>query len=343
MKKWVLAGVAIALMASAGVAQQRGERLGAECRKEVRALCFSGGGRPDRDAIRACLKDKVAQLSEGCRGELKKRMEQRRGNQPAQPKSEGGKEISYGSDASQKLDYWPAAAVSGKAPALVVYVHGGGWSRGDKVSGAGSKPEFYNGLGMAFASLNYRLVPAVQPGDQARDIASAIATLRKDAGRLGFDPNRIILMGHSAGAHLAALVATDTRYLAAAGVPLSAVRGSVLLDGAGYDVAKQMAYEGNRVAGLYQAAFGSDPEGQKALSPATHVAAPNSANWLILHVASRADSKAQSEALGAGLKGSGARVAVKAVPGSTHMSVNRDAGVAGSFVATEISAFVKSL
>jgi acetyl esterase/lipase len=341
MKKWVFASVSLALLASAGTAQER-QRLGAECRKEVRALCFSSGVRPDRDAMRACLKDKASQLSEACRGELRKRMEQRRERQPAQPKSEGGKEISYGSDASQKLDFWPATA-SGKAPALVVYVHGGGWSRGDKVSGAGSKPEFYNGLGMAFASLNYRLVPAVQPGDQARDIATAISALRRDAGRLGFDPNRIILMGHSAGAHLAALVATDTRYLATVGVPLSAVRGSVLLDGVGYDVAKQMAYEGNRVAVMYQAAFGSDPERQKALSPATHVAAPNIANWLILHVASRADSKAQSEALGAGLKGSGARVAVKAVPGSTHMSVKRDAGVPGSFVATEISAFVKSL
>jgi arylformamidase len=341
MKKWVLASVSLALMASAGVAQER-QRLGVECRKEVRALCVPGGGRPERGAMKACLKDKASQLSEGCRGELRQRMEQRRGGEPRQPKSEGGKEISYGSDARQALDYWPAA-MSATAPALVVYVHGGGWSRGDKASGAGNKPQFYTSLGMAFAALNYRLVPSVKPDDQARDIASAIALLRKDAGRLGFDPNRIILMGHSAGAHLAALVATDTRYLAAAGVPLSAVRGSVLLDGAGYDVPKQMAYDGNRVAGMYQAAFGSNPEGQKALSPATHVAAPNSANWLILHVASRADSKAQSEALGAGLKGSGARVAVKAVPDSTHMSVNRDAGVAGSFVANEISAFVKNL
>lgn len=341
MKKWIFAGVSLALMASAGLAQER-QRLGAECRKEVRALCVSGSGRPERGAIKACLKDKASQLSEGCRAEIKERIDQRRGGETRQPKSEGGTEIGYGSDPQQRFDYSPVTT-SGKAPALVVYIHGGGWSRGDKATGAGTKPQFYNALGLAFASLNYRLVPNAQPSDQARDIAMAIATLRKDARKFGFDPDQIIIMGHSAGAHLAALVSTDTRYLADAGVPIRAVRGSVLLDGAGYDVAKQMADSGNRVIGMYTAAFGTSPAEQALLSPVTHIAAPNAANWLILHVASRADSKAQSEALGVGLKNSGARVTVKAVPESSHMSVNRDAGVPNSFVANEISKFVKNL
>ena len=340
MKKWIFAGVSVALIASAGFAQER-QRLGAECRKEVRALCLSGTGRPERGAIKACLKDKAGQLSEGCRAELRERMEQRRGNEERQPKAEGGKEISYGSDPKQRLDYWPAGT-SAKSPALIVYVHGGGWSVGDKASAAGSKPQYYNGLGLGFASLNYRLVPAVKPDDQARDIATAIAALRKDAATLGFDPNRIIIMGHSAGAHLAALVATDTRYLAAAGVPVSAVRGSILLDGAGYDVPKQMADKGNRVLGRYTAAFTTDATTQQALSPVNYVAAPNAANWLILHVATRRDSQAQSADLAERLKNSGASVTLTAIPGS-HMSINRDAGVAGSLVANQISAFINNL
>jgi arylformamidase len=86
MKKWVLAGVSLALMASAGVAQDR-QRLGPECRKEVRALCVPGGGRAERGAMKACLKDKASQLSEGCRAELKARMELRRKETPAAPKS----------------------------------------------------------------------------------------------------------------------------------------------------------------------------------------------------------------------------------------------------------------
>jgi arylformamidase len=88
MKKWILAGVSLALVASAAVAQERG-RLGMECRKEVRALCFSGEGRPERGVIKSCLKDKASQLSDGCRAEIKDRMEQRRKAGSLQPKSEG--------------------------------------------------------------------------------------------------------------------------------------------------------------------------------------------------------------------------------------------------------------
>jgi arylformamidase len=89
MKKWVLAGVSLALVASAGVAQERG-RLGAECRKEVRALCVPGGGRPERGVMKSCLKEKASQLSEGCRAELKARMEARRKEAPSQLKNGDG-------------------------------------------------------------------------------------------------------------------------------------------------------------------------------------------------------------------------------------------------------------
>jgi arylformamidase len=86
MTKWIFASVSLALMASAAPAQERG-RLGMECRKEVRALCFSGEGRPERGVMKACLKDKASQLSEGCRAEIKARMELRKNSAP---KSEGG-------------------------------------------------------------------------------------------------------------------------------------------------------------------------------------------------------------------------------------------------------------
>lgn len=88
MKKWIFASVSLALMASAAPAQERG-RLGMECRKEVRALCFSGEGRPERGAMKACLKDKASQLSQGCRAEIKARMELRKNSAPSAPKSEG--------------------------------------------------------------------------------------------------------------------------------------------------------------------------------------------------------------------------------------------------------------
>jgi arylformamidase len=251
------------------------------------------------------------------------------------------REISYGSDPKQKLDYWRAPGTN--RPPIIIFIHGGGWSIGDKAQGAGTKSSFYNGLGFAFASVNYRLVPNVTPDDQAKDVAAAIAHLRSNARRLGFDPNRVYLMGHSAGAHLAALVSANTRYLDGAGVPLSAISGTILLDGAGYDVVKQMPKAAmiKRLGDKYEAAFTTDPAVQAKLSPITYTNAPNSPRWLILHVASRKDATDQSQALGRALASAGAAASVKAVPNSNHMSINQDAGKAGTIVGNEISAFIK--
>lgn len=330
MRKWILAGGAVALMATCALAQ--GQRLSLDCRKEVVQLCGM-----KREAIRGCFREKIGKLPETCRNEIRNAVTTRSGEVRGGT-VESGQELRYGADAKQNLDYF---AVAGKPDApLVVFIHGGGWSIGDKKRGAGTKPKYYNGLGYAFASLNYRLVPNVDPGDQAADVANAIAYLRKDAASLGFDKNRIIMMGHSAGAHLAALVASDTRYLDKVGVPVSAIKGAVLLDGAGYDIATQVAYKGNRVKTMYSAAFGNDPAMHAALSPITHVSAPNSENWLILHVEARADARTQSHSLGKMLRTNGAVVAVKAVPDSTHRSVNQDAGRAGSFVGDTIARFL---
>lgn len=202
----------------------------------------------------------------------------------------------YGSDALQKLDFW-AAASSRPAP-LVLFVHGGGWKRGDKRSATGmQKVEHLTKEGFAFASINYRLVPAAIVEQQAADVAAAVAWLRGHAARLGIDASRIVLMGHSAGAHLVALVGTDPQYLAAAGLLLSDLRGVIALDGACSDIPRQLAAAGRFMRGTaYTVAFGSEPARQLALSPALQTLNPNAPAFLIVHI-DRADGKAQSEAL----------------------------------------------
>ncbi|MBX4389967.1 alpha/beta hydrolase fold domain-containing protein, partial [Mycobacterium tuberculosis] len=77
--------------------------------------------------------------------------------------------------------------------------------------------------------------------DQAADVAAAFAWLRTNAARLGIDSKRMVLMGHSAGAHLVALVGTDPAYARAAGFALSDIKGVIPLDGAAYNVPAQMA------------------------------------------------------------------------------------------------------
>jgi len=317
-----------AMIAGGAAIAQRG-RLPAECRQEIVQLCRGAEG-----GFHQCLRSALPKLSDPCRKAISDRAA------TVQPLPPGMAEMSYGRDPLQRLDlvYPPG----NKRPPLVVFIHGGGWSIGDKRHAIGAKAGHFLGTGHAFASVNYRLVPNVTVEQQAADIAAAIAKLRTYAMGSNYDGERMVLMGHSAGAHLAALVGTDPRYLAAAGVPMGLVKAIVLLDGAGYDVAQQMARP-NPVGAMYEAAFGKDPARQKALSPTLHAAAPNVASWLILPVERRADSTAQSRALAAALVKAGARARVVPVPGESHASFNRGFGEEGDFATGEVDRFLAGL
>jgi len=221
----------------------------------------------------------------------------------------------YGADPRQRLDFTPGPRAD--AP-LVLFIHGGAWSFGDKRIAAHMARHF-NARGYAFASINYRLVPNASVEQQADDVAAALASL------IGRARLPVILVGHSAGAHLAALVGTDPRYVGAYRMPLDAIAGVVLLDGAGYDVPRQIEAAGPLLRRMYLNAFGRDGAAQLRLSPIAHARAPNAAEFLILHVASRTDSRAQSEALAAALLAGGTPASVAAVEG-THASIFRGFG-----------------
>ena len=234
--------------------------------------------------------------------------------------------LSYGSDEEQQLDYWPGA--SANAP-LVVFVHGGGWKRGDKGMMRGSdKLEHWQAAGYAVASLNYRLVPDHTVEQQGADVASAVAFLRDRSATLGFDRGRIALIGHSAGAHLVALVGTDPQYFRGAGLAMSDVVGVIPLDGAGYDVPYQMAHPQRILGDTYEQAFGTDPVRQRALSPTFNTAAPNAPQFLILHV-QRDVARVQCNELAAALTRAGTPATVQGFAGRGlrgHMQINRDLG-----------------
>lgn len=262
-------------------------------------------------------------------GFFRERLRQRMAERMAEAPAPGAVEQAYGAAPMQRLDLWRPAGATGPVP-LVLFVHGGGWKRGDKGNATGAtKVGHMTGQGYAFASINYRLVPEATVEQQAADVAAAIAWARANAARLGIDPGRIVLMGHSAGAHLVALVGTDPHYLADAKLTPSAIRGVIALDGAGYDVPRQIAEGGGRfLRDLYTTAFGEDVARQKRLSPTLHAAAPNAPAFLILHV-DREDGRAQSEALGAALRAAGTPAEVQGFAGEKlrgHMEINRRLG-----------------
>jgi acetyl esterase/lipase len=180
------------------------------------------------------------------------------------------------------------------------------------------------------ASIDYRLVPAARVEDQAADVAAALAFLLARAESLGIDPNRVVLTGHSAGAHLVALVGTDEGYLKAAGLSFADLDGVMPNDGAGYDVAAQLAQAGPRMRGTYEAAFGTDPARHEALSPTAHAAAPNAPAFLLLHAA-RPDAAAQARGLAEALQRAGTRAEIAGFPGEGlrgHIEINRLLGEA---------------
>jgi arylformamidase len=236
--------------------------------------------------------------------------------------------LAYGADPLQQLDFSRAEGLRGRAP-LVIFVHGGGWARGSKDNATGRDlgPHMV-ASGYNFATIDYRLVPDATVEDQARDVAAAVRALIDRADTLGIDRRRIVLAGHSAGAHLVALVGTDPQYLRSAGLSMADIAGIVPIDGAAYDVPNQVDENPRLMGKVYRQAFGTDDTRQRALSPTLHAARPNVGEFLILYV-ERKDGTEQSEALGAALERAGTNVELAQFPGRGlrgHMQINRSLG-----------------
>jgi acetyl esterase/lipase len=224
----------------------------------------------------------------------------------------------------QALDVF--APSEGKNHPVVVWIHGGGWQAGDKKD-VDKKPQAFVGKGFVFVSVNYRLLPDVTIKQMAGDVAKAIRWTHDHAKDYGGDPDTILVMGHSAGAQLAALVCTDDGYLKAEGLALSLIKGCVPVDGDTYDVPLQIQAVEQRRAEIYKKKFG-DAESQKDLSPVTHVAkGKDIPPFLILHVADHPETKAQSQRLAKALQEAG--VSAKAYPaeGKNHTTINADLGL----------------
>ncbi len=162
------------------------------------------------------------------------------------------------------------APKNAKAAPVVVYVHGGYWKAGDKAN-TGNLPQFFCGHGFVFVTINYRLAPAAKHPALTQDVARAVAWVHDHIARHGGDPAQIFLTGHSAGAHLVALLGTDAKRLGELGKPLSILRGVIPLDSAAMDI-RDIAANDRRTDSPYRAAFGDEPSAWADASPIVHAA-----------------------------------------------------------------------
>jgi len=244
------------------------------------------------------------------------------------------RDIPYASPAHERqvLDIY--ATPGTKNLPVVFWIHGGGWQAGDK-SSVQLKPQVFVDKGFVFVSTNYRLLPSVDMETIIRDVAKSLGWVHKHIAEYGGNPDRIFVMGHSAGAQLAALICVDDRYLKAEGVPFSVLKGCVPVDGDTYDVPAiiETAETRRRVHGQPQATFGhrekfgNTAEKHRDLSAVTHVAkGKNIPPFLILHVADHPDNVAQAQRLGAVLKEAGIPVTVFGAKETNHTRINAELG-----------------
>jgi CubicO group peptidase (beta-lactamase class C family) len=218
---------------------------------------------------------------------------------------------------------------------VVFWIHGGGWQAGDKTS-VQIKPKVFMEKGFVFVSTNYRLLPSVDMEAIVRDVARSIRWVHDHVAEHGGDPKRLFIMGHSAGAQLAALVCTDDRYLKAEGLSLAIIKGCVPVDGDTYDVPAiiETAETRRRVHGLPQAKFGhrekfgNDPAKHRDFSAVTHVARDKGIPpFLILYVAEHPDTSAQAQRLGNVLKAAGVPATLFGARETTHNMINAHLGL----------------
>lgn len=246
------------------------------------------------------------------------------------------RDVAYGEDPRQRFDvYLPPAAK--RAPAILL-VHGGSWTFGDKDHPGliPDKAAYWLPKGYALISINYRMLPDTPPIGQARDAARALAAAQRRAAAWGVDRDRFALMGHSAGAHLVALLAADPGLLRDAGA--TAPRAAVMLDSAAYDVERLMQ---GRHPRLYDRAFGADPAAWRAASPYGRLSKRSLPMLAVCSTRHVMGSCAQARAFERKAAPLGVRVEV--LPQDlTHMQINRMLGSPSAYT-EKVAAFLRSI
>jgi arylformamidase len=250
-------------------------------------------------------------------------------------------DLPYGQDERQRMDVYlpaPATGSTAKAP-VIVMVHGGAWMVGNKAMPkvVENKVDYWvKQKGYVFVSVGYRLMPQADPLLQARDVATALAKAQGLAASWGGDPAKFILMGHSAGAHLVALLAASPALAREAGA--HPWLGTVALDSAALDLERIMRARHMR---FYDKVFGADPAYWRSVSPSA-VLAPDATPMLLVCSTQRGDGpcpQAQDFAAKAMAKGVRASVLPQDL---THEQVNATLGLPGAYTEA-VDGFMASL
>ncbi|MDR3617357.1 MAG: alpha/beta hydrolase [Candidatus Obscuribacterales bacterium] len=253
------------------------------------------------------------------------------------------RDVPYGHETRQDLDIYTPVANKTTVPVLL-FVHGGGWQIGNKTNGHIDKGVAWAENGVAFVSINYRLAPEVTHPKQIEDVALAFAWVQKHASEFGGDPKRIFVMGHSAGAQLVDLLATNGKYLQEQGLKLADIKGVISLDTASLNLNERLAEdtgEARLVGGMIKSAFGTDPAVLTDASPTLAIRPGISyPPFLMFCGEKRVSCCAQHQSFSSALKKVDGTVTVQTVPLS-HGDISKAAGQPDSEIFKKSLAFIQ--
>lgn len=218
-------------------------------------------------------------------------------------------DIAYGPDPRQKLDIYVPEKLAKPAP-VILFFYGGNWSSGSK--------ELYRAGGQAFASAgivtvvaDYRLYPKVKFPAFLQDGAAALRFVHQEIAHYGANPERVFLMGHSAGAYIAVMLAADPSYIRAEGGDVSWIHGAIGVAGP-YDFLPLES------ADLIDIFGGSNrPETQ----PINYVDGKKPPMLLISGTADETVSPGNSKRMAAKLRAAGGEAKEIYYPGTGHIGV----------------------
>jgi arylformamidase len=226
--------------------------------------------------------------------------------------------------------YRPKSSSTNAQKPVVVMIHGGGWRTGDKGSESQGrqKASFFTGNGFVYVSANYRLSPAVQHPAHVEDVAKALSWIFDNIASYGGDPKQIFLVGHSAGAHLAALVTADKAYLNSLGKSPSMLSGVILLDSAGYDIPRLLENfsDGPLPRPLYEGAFGKDRQTWIQASPIQYVQRGEVLPPFLVFYTDREVSETISKEFVEALQKAKIPAAAVSAKAKSHRTLNHDIG-----------------
>ena len=245
--------------------------------------------------------------------------------------------LRYGDQAAHSLDLFvpphrPADGAT-RLPPLLVFIHGGYWQELSKEQSAFAATDCVN-QDIAYATLDYTLAPQATVAEMVAECRQAVAWLHRHATTLGFDAERIVVAGSSAGAHLAAMTALP-RTTNPVATDVHCVKAAVLVSG---------IYELEPLVGTsINAAVGLTPESARAVSPALHPLAGFPPSIVCWGAVETTEFKRQSQDFAARLEEAGSACQVFEVPKRNHFDIIFDLIDPGTVLGRAVAALMHAV